>query len=229
MTRDQITLVVAAYRIPRKLMDMFLCWNEAVFAACDVKLTLVLDRAETFIQPWVTPLVYPVLQDQLSLPKTVNYGIRRATTDVVVKGDIDIVYSAEVLQAVLSTVTMATGFVGICANVQMPRFCRPRSWKQAEKRRTGMGACFALHRTSWSTLCGYNERIFGWGADDNDMYQRAKVMFHVVVSDEHPLWHVNHPERKSPVPGAFFEFRSAKNLSESRQPWYDIAWGEARP
>jgi hypothetical protein len=229
MNPDSMAVVVSAYRIPRDVIDAFIGWNAFVFKANDVKLFLVLDRMETFTQPWIYPVRYPREQEQFSLPKTVNYGLRRAAevADVLVKSDIDIIFSSSILEQVRRTVTPMVGLVGICANVQTPEHLATKNWARATKRRTGMGACFAMHRTAWFALCGYNEKMIGWGADDTDMHRRASRALTINVTDECPLYHVNHQERKSKDKGAFFEFRSQQNLMVSVIPWHSVKWGEA--
>jgi predicted glycosyltransferase involved in capsule biosynthesis len=48
----------------------------------------------------------------------------------------------------------------------------------------------------WVSLCGYNEKIWGWGGDDNDMWNRARKKFRMSENSLYPLYHINHDKRR---------------------------------
>jgi hypothetical protein len=209
-----ISLVAAAWTIADRRVDSFIGWNRAAFEEVGVELVLVSDRDLGRPEPWVCSPVYPLEQPVFSIPRTVNYGIRRAAGDIVVKTDVDIIFTAEILRLIGSYVRPGRGMVGICANIKKPEHAAAADWGRISKRHRGRGACFAMCREDWEALRGYNENITGWGADDNDMWLRASSRFDMVESRDQPVFHVAHPNRKN---AEMFPNCGSKNLKISRK------------
>jgi len=209
-----ISLVAAAWKIADARLDSFIEWNREAFESCGAELVLVSDRNLCRPEPWVKSPVYPLPQEIFSIPRTVNYGIRRASGEIIVKTDVDIVFSREILRLVGTHVRPGRGMVGICANLKNATWAPKTDWNRARKRHRGRGACFAMHRDDWLSLRGYNEVITGWGADDNDMWLRASRTIKMAESRECPIYHVAHPSRKN---AETFPDWGKKNLKISRQ------------
>jgi hypothetical protein len=209
-----ISLVAAAWKIDDNRISQFIDWNREAFLQAGLELVLVSNRDLQLPEPWISSPVYPLPQEIFSIPRTINYGIRRTTADIIVKTDVDIVFSVEILRLIESYVEPARGMVGICANIRSADFAPKTDWNRVSKRHRGRGACFAMHRDDWFKLRGYNERITGWGADDNDMWDRASRTISMVESREQPIYHVAHPERKN---SPEFPNWGKKNLKISRK------------
>ena len=97
-----ITVVLAAYRLPESQMHQFLEWNQAVFSANHVNVCIVTDREIKL--PYGKCLVYPRKPRHFSLPRVNNYGIKRAAEGIVIKTDIDIIFSDQILKHIQHTV-----------------------------------------------------------------------------------------------------------------------------
>lgn len=224
-----ISVVIAAYRIDQVLVGNFIRWNKTVFEKMNVHLIVVADREMEFDEEWVEVLVYPEEQEVFSIPKTINYGIRRADADIIIKSDVDIYFSEDVLVNVEEKVCEGSGVVSLCAEASQLKYAidsGPVGWKQVKILPNGRGACFAMSRHDWYLLCGYNERIFGWGADDDDMWERAAGTIKMELSSEFRLWHIKHTIRKSANGKSFFPVRTQANRAMSwSEKWSDENWG----
>jgi predicted glycosyltransferase involved in capsule biosynthesis len=224
-----ISIVVAAYRINENTVHNFIGWNKEVFETMNIKLIVVSDRDMEFEESWVRTLVYPHEQEKFSIPKTVNYGIRRATTDIIIKSDVDIYFSLDVLRNVEENLSIGNGMVCLCAEASQLKYavnsCHDM-WHTVKILWNGRGGCFAMMRDDWHRLCGYNEKIFGWGADDDEMWERASGTINMELSHEFMLWHIKHPYRKSGNQKDFFPVRTVSNRQTGwEEKWEDEKWG----
>lgn len=78
----------------------------------------------------------------------------------------------------------------------------------------------ALDYSDWDKLSGYDERMYGWGYEDTDLYIRAKEKIKLIEPTEYALFHINHPSRG-------IEPRGDQNQSIYRtsSPWHNSSWG----
>lgn len=142
--------------------------------------------------------------------------------NLIVKTDVDIIFSESLLGYLENAVTVGNGVVSLCANIQSDSSVNlyTRRWHRVVKRIGGRGACFAMNMEDWCALNGYDERIEGWGADDDEMWKRACSKINMIESTEYPLFHVNHPVRKG---SETFPIKSKENLEYSG--WNSEYWG----
>ena len=218
-----MTIVVAAYRLAEQAMRQFLEWNQAVFEKNRVQVLMVTDREVDL--PYGNCLVYPKQPRHLSLPRVNNYGIKRAE-GIVIKSDLDIIFSDQILNHISNVVRDSYVFIGICANIDSLAEMDAKPWHSFKKRFWGWGACVAMTRHDWGALHGYNEEIWGWGDDDHELVARLKYQSCLSLNSFYPLFHMNHDQRKSSEADAFFPIRKQENAAYIDEAWYEEAWGE---
>ena len=213
-------IVACAWKIDDQRIADFISWNRTVFEQEAIDLCLVSDRSLEL--EFGRAAVYPLEQPIFSIPRTINFGLRTFSEGIVAKTDVDIIWSSELIRRVREVVVpRETGYIGICADIKAP--AAASNFAKLTKRRRGRGACLALHIDDWHAVCGYNERIQGWGADDEDCWRRAGKNVKMIEEWTCPLYHVRHPVRKG---GADFPILSSRNLVISRkQRWSDPEWG----
>jgi len=225
-----MNIVMAAYGLPRNSIENFMNWNQV--ALQEMGVTVWVGYHEYFINnPFsnLRVIKYPKKEKIFSIGRTVNYVMRRidcGEKEIIIKTDPDIVFSKEVLNHISKNLTIGSGMVCICANIANPELVEFSTWSNMAKRRGGRGACFAMTKADWFKLNGYDERIEGWGGDDDEMFHRASKQVKITQDDEYPLFHVNHPERKnkfSNFPYNFYVNREIIKLLD----WSSPNWGQA--
>ena len=221
----KITVVVSAYRLSEGQIHQFLEWNEVVFKMNDVHVLVVTDREVQL--KYGKCLVYPKKPRHLSLPRLNNYGIKRAE-GIVIKTDLDIIFSDKIIKRIKQVVQNNYAFIGICANIDQCSEIQEKPWEDLPKRFWGWGACFAMTRHDWGMLHGYNEKIWGWGDDDHDMFRRVQDKLCLSLCSYYPLFHMNHKQRKSVEPDSFFPIRKDENSKLVWTDWHEEEWGEGK-
>ncbi len=223
MSSKDVTIVVSAYTISDKRIEDYVRWNRDIFESENVSVLIVSDRPLNLDSYSFDHLVYPDKLKQMAVSKLLNYGIRSFEDDrTIIRSDIDIVFSKEVIQQVKGAVTKERGILCISANAPSFEQIKNIDWPRVRKRRSGHGACVALHRTTWHQICGYNENLFGWGFEDTDLLNRAKRAVQVSISSRNPLFHIKHTMR---VNNNNFPRRNGKNKRIARMGWSNRNWG----
>lgn len=214
-------IVACAWKIDDQRIADFVTWNRGVFQQEGVDLCLVSDRQLDL--EYGRTAIYPGEQEVFSIPRTVNFGLRTFNGGIIAKTDIDIIWSADLIHRVREVVDPGkVGYIGICADIGGPEDAK--NYAKLRKRRRGRGACLTLHYWDWQFICGYDERIQGWGGDDEDCWRRA--CHHVKMVEEWacPLYHIRHPQRKG---SDDFPILSSRNLRIARKNnWNNRDWGK---
>ena len=223
--RVKISVVVSAYRLSEKEINRFLDWNEVVFRNNNINLSIVTDRDINL--SYGQCLIYPKSQNHFSLPRVINYGIKRAE-GIVIKTDLDIIFSNPVIQHISKVVRNSYAFIGICSNIDNLIEVQEESWESLPKRFWGWGACFAMTRDDWGEFRGYNEKIWGWGDDDIEIAQRVQSKSCLSICSYYPLFHMNHKSRKSTDSSSFYPIRKEENSQLISTEWNEQEWGEAK-
>ena len=230
---SKISLVVSAYNLDYKIND-FMQWNDKLFSKIkNLEVVVVLDPNSNFQtgNPIYTILKYPKKQTIFSIGKTINFGIRNTQNTpnrIIIKTDIDIVFTNSVLNYVLYNVNNNIGMVALPAyierNFDINTLENPGYWNRQRKVTDARGACFALTREDWFNLNGYDERIEGWGGDDTEMWFRAnKKLKFMKVTTHHPIYHIEHPIR---INQNGFIFNSGRNVEIGKNmDWKSERWG----
>ena len=56
----------------------------------------------------------------------------------------------------------------------------------------GYGSGLAMSKEDWYKLKGLDQRMFGWGYEDNDIYNRARCMIKMSESKTERFFHIAH-------------------------------------
>jgi hypothetical protein len=221
-----LTFVACAYKIGIDRVKNFLSWNRELFEKYSANVVIVSDKPLDLALEWARTIVYPVEQKVFSIPKTVNYGIKRVEGNgIIIKTDPDIVFSEELVQRLIAEVKPGLGIVSMCSEIGKFESISKVQWSRAKILRNGRGGCFAMSKHDWVSMNGYDERIKGWGADDEEMWRRAMRNIKMIQTQEHPLYHIKHPVRKD---NKFFPKLSKRNLAFCKTlDWKSETWGEA--
>ena len=218
-----IYMVMAVYKMDIEIVKRFMDMNDFN----DISVVAVSDKEYDLGYDNLTILKYPEELKIFSLAKTNNYGIRSiqcSEEDIIIKTDPDIKFSRNVLDFVKSSVKYKNGLVCICANKAKVEQAQDNVWKNSVKRTKGRGACFAMTKKDWYDLNGYDERLDGWGGDDEELWRRASKKINMKQDWTYPLYHINHPNRKGVK--EFFPINSKKNMSIAKKnDWKSDSWG----
>jgi len=184
-----LELVFSAVGLPDEAVERWISLNKRVLTL--VHAAVVTDTEKSF--PGLRT-VNVASEERFDIGRLNNRAIRTSECNVVVKTDVDIVFSLELIQYLWTFVSPGTGVVAKCSNIDLDRLGTVE-WCNTQIRSAGRGACFALFRSDWERLYGYDERFIGWGGDDDDMYRRASRALKMIQTAQYPLWHINHPKR----------------------------------
>jgi hypothetical protein len=225
-----VTIVVTAFKIDDQRIAEFFTWNTEVFQKYGVKVILVADRKVEVNYPNVTVMVMPNTQPFYSLARGVNYGVKRTeNTDpdggLVIKTDVDIVIGDALMEYALARVETGQAMMGSTFYVNsvndVPLF--GKEGFQATQSDSARGGFVALTRNDWFKLHGFDERMYGWGYEDNDLLKRAKMQMKVEETEWLPLFHIAHQKRDASI----FPVRVENNRAVSDGMWAAHgAWGE---
>lgn len=212
MENKTICFIVCAYKLQKSIVSDFLSMNKSVFESNNANVRIVCDpESKQDDTDAIRFLTYPIEQTVFNFSKTINYGIRNSLQfDIIAKIDIDIYLSDGVVKQILQTVNEEKGLVCYCADCVNIDWAKKleTEWPQGCKIiANGYGALFALYKSSWEKVQGYNEDLFGWGSEDRNMFDRSKSVVSMVASKENPLFHIRHKKRQ----GVFFPYRSGEN------------------
>lgn len=192
-----ISIVVSAYGISTERKLNFLRWNEEVFLKENVHVFLISDVQENLSEfPFAQIIQYPKKQDVFSIPRTINYGLRHIPScEIVVKSDIDIVFSRQIFKQLRQNISNRIGMVCIPSNLQSAEELSAATdkWNTLPRDQEAKGACFAMTYNDWKLLKGYDERIVGWGGEDTELFLRASKKMKMYVSDIYPIFRIDHP------------------------------------
>lgn len=216
-----MTWVFAASGLDERNVENFMTWNRDVICHNNVHVICTFDGQMQYKNRYLSVCNYPY-EEMFSIGRNINSLIRQLTTrdsHIVMKTDPDIEFSHEAINHIRHKVKPGQGLVSICANDTIEHSV---PWSDMKKRRSGLGASFAMTKLDWFNLCGYDERIEGWGGDDDEMFKRASKNITMEVSEKHPIYHINHPCRQS---GNFVK-NSYTNMKYIRScDWNDPNWG----
>ena len=223
-----MNIVMAAYGLDYSAIQNFMDWNREVFEKNHVTVWVGYHEKVETQDPMLNIIHYPFQEEVFSIGRTVNYVIRRVRgcpeAGRIIKTDPDIMFSDEVLKHVSRNVKIGHGMICICSNVANVELVKNTRWKAAVKRKGGKGACFAMTKRDWADLNGYDERIEGWGGDDEEMHRRAIRKVKINLNWLHPLYHINHPQRKN---SGNFPVRSVENSGHMiKNDWSSDNWGK---
>jgi hypothetical protein len=190
-----IAFVIVHYRLPELRLREFLTWNADGIARLRARLVIVADRDYADLPPWARVAHYPHEMPVFNLAKAANYGIRHAGSGIVCKTDPDCLFPPEALE----DVARASPLCGVCLTYRMADSASPDDIEKAAIWTESKGTV-ALYADHWASLCGYDERMVGYGMEDSDLVQRAQACRdRTVYMSPAPVYHVAHSSAPQPA------------------------------
>jgi len=127
--------------------------------------------------------IYRYQTDKIwSLSIARNIGIRRATGEIVVTVDADLILEQDVLNTIVKQYEeIENAFVVSCVcnlrkKINLRKIRLPIDYDKFRgkcKPRWGIGGLMSAPREWWYKVRGFEERMKGWGVEDDDMNRRA--------------------------------------------------------
>lgn len=232
-------VVATWYRLPQKRLRDFLSWNDRVFRAFGVRVWIVSDCEIGGLPSHVNVLPYLIEMPMFSLGRTSNYGIRSAIDSgagVVIKTDVDVMIPPETMQRLLAVPERAAAFpVYRMAQSAAEATARPEMAIRWE----GTRGTVAMRSECWRELCGYDERMAGYGPEDGALEDRCLraglKLSRLEEGTTAPVYHIAHeegsPQRRDRRTdhwnrgGINPENREQINELRARADWRDPEWG----
>jgi len=181
---EKIHIVACHYKLPEKRLRDFISWNTELFVKFNVTLHVVSDVPRDNLPEWVKIHIYPRELKVYSPARVSNFGIRQAGGGIVCKTDIDCVFSEEALKEI----SVVFPGMGVYFTYLMVK-----SYEERGKFQRWGSTCgtMALNFSDWEKLCGYDERLEGYGIEDGDGVARARLFCKVPKSIA-SVYHVSH-------------------------------------
>ena len=138
----------------------------------------------------------------LNKSKALNDGLRQMldNNDIVACTDIDMLIPPGLVQHTLDNLKRSTNLWAVCRNISEDKIL-PREWKEwcnLPLRKTGTGSWNAMYKEDWFKSGGWDERLVGWGGEDEVFYARREQMgIKNIMCNQLPLMHVNHLSRQN--------------------------------
>lgn len=138
-----------------------------------------------------------------------NIGIRRAKGSIVMTLDADMILEPMVLGTLVNLYKDNKNYLVISTvrdlnkSVELNQIKLPKDYemlRQESQYRHGVGGLMSAPRKWWHKVRGFDERMTGWGAEDDDLKKRAKSDGRTVInlqSLKHPktmVFHQWHPK-----------------------------------
>lgn len=180
-----VSVVVPAFRIPDERRNNFFDWNREQFLKQGVKVILVSDQKYD-VPDFAECLVYPEKLDVFHLSAVCNYGIRHAGEGLVIKTDIDCIFTREMFEHDLIIVQpgdLLFWYYWLARDAES--LDSASVWPQ------GRGTV-AMGRDDWERVCGYNENMIGYGIEDGDLCRRTTAAGIKHYRGQAKLYHVQH-------------------------------------
>lgn len=217
-----VAMVAASRHLPLELVRRWTDRNRQLCRAEDT-LVLVTDAVSEISLDLVT--LRSSQTDVYSPAVEVNRGIRYAVDagySVVIKTDIDCILSHWLMAEArcMSFKECFFPYYMMTAEDTEEAMSRAKAWPN------GMGTA-VLTSSWWKKLCGYDERMSGYGVEDGDLWVRAVKAGLRPVRHRNFVWHINHPPRCT-GPSGWYPDRHTANLALHRQdkgPWNNALWG----
>jgi organic radical activating enzyme len=138
---------------------------------------------------------------------------------VIVCTDVDMLVPPGLVDHTTTRVENGKCVWALCRNVDF-RQAAPRRWDEWLRlplRRTGRGSWVAMTIDDWCKTGGWDERLEGWGGDDDVLaLRRAEAGIVDLPATGYPLVHVNHPPRDGHA--SLRAGGNARNLRIGRTP-----------
>ena len=215
----KMAIVVSHYNLPIEQLYNFLSWNSCL-REMNIDLYLVTEKQKLDNSDHIRQIIVSNLQ-RYSPALVSNFGIRaamRGGAEIIMKTDIDCVLPEKLLGASLEC---KEGF-GIFPKYNM-------CYTYEEYLEHGVGkedehniGTATMWSADWEKCCAYDERMYGYGREDGDLYDRAQQAG-IIMDRALQVIHINHECR---VDDKWYPPRTKENSTLSLQdPWCNRKWG----
>lgn len=134
--------------------------------------------------------------------RALNDGIRKLlkVCKVIICTDIDMLVPPSLVDYSVANIKPRTNLWVVCRDIA-EKDIYPRRWEEWLKldcRLSGFGSWNAMLAEDWIRSGGWDERLTGWGGED-DVFKKRRTErgIHTVVCDIFPLMHVSHRARQN--------------------------------
>lgn len=184
--RYHVGIIAIACNIDKEIIHRFQKYAKSNNLKCWVK--IVTENSGLF---------YDTKTKIFNKSKALNYAIKELLGEcqVIIQTDIDMLIPPGLIEETYRI-----------AKLNQHVFCKVRNsnydnkdwefYKTLPIREAGYGAWNALTDDNWERVGGYNEDLFGWGGEDDDLHNRIKQ--HKITTytlRDFPLIHINHDNR----------------------------------
>jgi len=219
--RRGLAVVVCAVRLPSDVEDSFFRRNYTVLQAVKAEIFVVKDQGAAEPRGPDVHVVKFEPGPVYSPSRASNRGIRTAVDAgyrVVVKTDVDCLLTPRFLEA-CATVDADRG---LCPYYMMAKSVAAEDLATAKKWAAGCGT-LALYAGAWAVLRGYDERMMGYGREDGDAFDRARMLGVQVRRAAGHVYHIAHASRQTPD---WYPLRRKENIEVGKTPWQTVRGSE---
>lgn len=181
----KISILAIAINIHADIINRFLSYSEKM----DVK--IITENDGLFITKDNTG-------EYFNKCKALNYGLSKLIKDgydAIIQTDIDMIFHPILINKSIEQLKLNKHVFCYCRNSDYDNL----SWEKYNSlplRMSGVGAWNGLLSKDWIRTGGYNEDLYGWGQEDDEMHDRInrlKIPKNIIKNI--PLVHINHPRR----------------------------------
>jgi len=191
----KIAIVITHYKMPHMRAAHFGSWNHKIIFDYLPAVFVVTDSPHLAVSR-SSVLQYPGEMEIFSLAKTSNFGIRTAILegfDIIIKTDVDCVISDNLFQQMISIDEKEA----VCPIYHMAESYGTRESNKSKPWRASKGT-FAMHRSAWEKVRGYDERMHGYGIEDGDLFDRVhRAGVKILRFGQFPIYHIAHDNNQA--------------------------------
>lgn len=220
---SEMKIFVVGHRIAQIDVERFFELNREVMEGYEV--FVLCDRGWGLFKdaPNWNLLKYRDESSAFGYTKALNGCLRKVgesskETDIIIKTDIDIVFTQEVLDYLEESVKVCEPVIVKCGGIMAP--CEMKEdWGKVRVRHYGYGACVAATKYDWYRIHGYDERMVGYGVDDDDLKDRLNEVGRLSFVQDLRLYHLNHPPRDETF---------VRNQEFNKKIWKGSTWSNSQ-
>ncbi len=175
--RDEVlpslSVVVPAFKMDGALSD-FVRVNKDLVEDLGIEIVVVSECIKELPEGWVS-LAYPTADEAFSISRTSNYGIKRASGEIIVKVDIDMILTEYLVNAWRMRCVEGKPIIGMTANVRRNSNVDKYALRKCRRGAFAGGVC--LHRNDWEAMKGFNEVMFGYAPEDKEFQHQCHLRY----------------------------------------------------
>lgn len=181
----KISILTCAINIPQNIINRFLSHSN------NINVKIITEKDGDFTTTDLTGKYF-------NKCKALNFGLSeliKQNYEVIIQTDIDMIFRHDLVQKTINHINNNTHVFCYCRNSDYDNL----SWDEYLKlplRISGVGAWNVLTSDNWKKTGGYNEDLYGWGQEDDEMHDRInRLKLQTYIIKSIPLVHINHSRR----------------------------------